>query len=108
VINSSAPLTKQNAVIIASRVVSIYFFAWAISDLLYLVRDIYSVHFFIVWAAHTGSPYDSYLRSEQIQYLCLHIIHTGLAFLVAGWAYRCGPGVTRYFFPDNEHPTDES
>lgn len=107
-INWSAPLTKRDAVVIASRLASLYFLAWAISSLLYCLKDLYSVHFFFVWAAHTGSSYDAYLRSEEIQYLSIHIIEAGLTLLSAGWVYRCGPGIIGFFFPDTEQSTSES
>lgn len=91
---------------IASRLAAVYFFAWAVSDLIYLLKDVYTVHFFIGWAAHTGSTYDAYLRSDEVQMLCSRVIHITLALLVAGWAYRCGPGVTRFFFPETEPPAE--
>lgn len=107
-INWSAPLSKRDAVLIASRAITIYFLAWLVSDLLLIPGDIYSVYFFAHWAAHTGSAYDANLRSDEIRLLCIHVIRMALAFLAAGWTYRCGPGVSRFLFPGSEHSADQS
>jgi hypothetical protein len=108
VVNWFAPITKKDAVLIASRVVTIYFLAWLVSDLLLIPGDISRVHFFTVWTAHTRSAYDANLRSDEIRLLCVHVIRVALAFLAAGWAYRCGPSVARFLFPDSEQSTNES
>ena len=106
-LNWSAPLTRKDAVVIASRVVTIYFLTWVASELLNLPGDIYSVHFFVTWAAHTGRPYDANLRAEEIRSLCQHVIRMCLAFLAAGWLYRCGPGIAGFLFPESNEASGE-
>lgn len=91
---------------IASRVVTIYFLAWLVSDVFYLPGDIYSAHFY--WAARIGRSYDHYIFMEYIRALSVHVIRIALAFVAAGWSYRCGPGVIRFLFPESEESADES
>ena len=106
--NLSSPLARKDAVVIASRVLTVYFLTWVVSELIYLPSDIYSTHFFVVWAAHTGSPYDAHLRASAIGLLCQHVIRVSLAFLAAGWAYRCGPGIAGFLFPESNEVGGES
>ncbi len=98
----TAPLSRKDAAVIASRALTVYFLAWLVSELVSLLPEIYSVHYFTGLVSHGGTSYDSYLRSQHIQFLCSHIIRAALAFLAAGWTYRCGAGVIRFLFPDTE------
>ena len=104
----SAPLTRKDAVVIASRVVTIYFLAWLVADLLYLPADIHSVHYFWALAARTGQSFDHYLYVDHVRLLSDHTIRVALEFLAAGWSYRCGPGVQRFIFPDSGNTSEEA
>lgn len=104
-LDPSAPLSRKDAALVASRVLTVYFLAWLISELLYLPHDIYSLHYFTILASQSGKSYDAFLRSEQIHLLCHHIIYAALAFLAAGWAYLRGAGFMRFLFPDPEAPS---
>lgn len=98
----TAPLSRKDAAVIASRALTVYLLAWLVSELLYIPHDIYAAHYFIALASQSGRSYDAFLRNEQIQELCHHVIYAALAFLAAGWTYRCGAGVIGFLFPDAE------
>ena len=101
----TAPLSRKDAAVIASRALTVYFLAWLVAEVLYIPQDIYSAHYFIALASRSGRSYDAFLRTERIQDLCHHVIYAALAFLAAGWTYRCGAGVIRFLFPDEEEQT---
>ena len=103
--DSSSPITRKDAAMIASRVLTVYFLAWLVSELLYIPQEVYSAHYFTTLASQSGKSYDAFLRTEQIQNLCHHVIYAALAFVAAGWSYRCGSGFVRFLFPDSEAPT---
>lgn len=98
----TAPLSRKDAAYIASRALTVFFLVWLVSELIALTPDIYSVHYFTGLVSRGGTSYDSYLRSQAVQFLCSHIIRAALAFLAAGWTYRCGAGVIRFLLPDAE------
>ena len=101
------PLSKKDAIVIASRALTLYFLAWVVADLCYLPTDISSVLYFAKLAAHSGQSYDLFLRGEHIRLLCIHVIRIAIALLAAGWAYRCGPGAARFLFPTSEQSADK-
>lgn len=98
-----ASLSRKDALVIASRVLTAYFLAWLIAELLSIPNAIYHAwHYLSTPISPRFRSDDIFYRVINIQDLCVHVIRTALAFLAAGWAYRCGPGVIRFLFPDSE------
>jgi hypothetical protein len=112
VFDLSAPLTRKDAIFIASRALTAYFLAWLIAELLSIPGNVYHAWHYLSTPLSPISPRvrsdDIFLRSIYVQQLCVNVIRAALSYLAAGWAYRCGPGVTRFLFPGSEKSPDQT
>ena len=104
--DESVPLSRKDGIIIASRILAAYFLALLIFELFNIPVTIYHVwhyihvqHWNLSWER---TQTDEYFRSIYVLQLCITIIKATLACLVAGWAYRCGPGIARFLLPESD------
>jgi ABC-type Fe3+ transport system permease subunit len=101
VLDAFVPLSRNDGIVIASRILTAYFLMLLMYELLNIPGDVYHVwHYGHVqhWDfSFERTLNDEYFRSTYVLLLCVTIIKAALAFLAAGWAYRCGPGIGRFF-----------
>jgi hypothetical protein len=106
--NASPSLTREQAVLIASRVVVAYLLFWFVDDLTLLPREVLSVAHYMresasVLGANTSLPYTSYLQREYTLELLGNVLRMALWLATAGWLYRCGT-TYRAKLPRQTHP----
>jgi hypothetical protein len=90
--------TREQIVGIASRLFAAYLLFWVVDDLTELPREILSVIHNQKETFRTGmSLQSSYLLRVEMLYLLNNILHIALWLLAAGWFYRCGPKIQRFF-----------
>jgi len=92
-------MTYEQAIRIASRTLAAYLLLWAVSDATHLPGEILSlVHEYQgpngLGFSILNAPY--YVRMS-ILYLAENILHIALWLMAAGWFYRCGPRIQRFF-----------
>jgi len=109
--NASPCLTREQAVLIACRVSVAYLLFWIIDDLTVLPHEILSVAHYMhetgsVLGANTRLPDTTYLLRTYILELLANILRIALWVIAAGWFYRCGPRIHRYFAPESESETE--
>jgi hypothetical protein len=98
----SPSLTREQAILIASRLVVAYLLFWIIGDVTALPHEILSVAHYMkatesVLGTNTSMPQTSYfLRGDAID-LLNNFLHIALWIMIAGWFYRCGPRIQRFF-----------
>jgi hypothetical protein len=95
--NTFPNITREQAILIASRLVAAYLLLWVLDDLTLLPREILSVVHDLgpgsAWTA-TGASY--YLRYSILE-LTANCFRLGLWLMAAGWFYRCGPHIRNFF-----------
>jgi hypothetical protein len=106
-------MTSEQAIRIASRTIAAYLLFWAVSDASNLPREILSlVHEFQGPGGYGYSVLSaakaSYIVRLYILYLAENVLRIALWLMAAGWFYRCGPRIQRFFgsipAPDPEQP----
>jgi hypothetical protein len=104
-------VTSEQAIRIASRTIAAYLIFWAISDATYLPREVLSLvhelqgpHAFGYSALSAFKA--SYFARLYILYFAENILRIALFLIAAGWFYRCGPRIQR-FFDDTDAPAAE-
>jgi hypothetical protein len=105
-------VTSEQAIRIASRTFAAYLLFWVISDSISIPHQLFSV-------AHelqgpNGLGYSilnafkaSYFVRVYILNLAENILHIALWLMAAGWFYRCGPRVQRFFNDADVLGTDQ-
>lgn len=98
-------ISRKDAVIIASRVLAVYFSCWVVSDAMYLPTRLISVfHYLHNASVLTGPVYGFKYSLSELSVTLLRIV----LFAGAGWVfYRCGSRVQAFLLPspDVELPT---
>ena len=104
-------VTSEQAIRIASRTIAAYLIFWAISDVTYFPREVLSLvhelqgpHALGYSALNAFKA--SYYPRLYIMYLAENILRIAIWFMAAGWFYRCGPRIQR-FFDDTGTPAAE-
>lgn len=97
--------SRKDAVIITSRMLAVYFFAWSIDNATYLPTDIVSVsHHMADGGVLIGS---SFWLKYYSSYLILRLLRIML-LTAAGWFfYKCDKDIQAFLLPeqDVEQPT---
>jgi hypothetical protein len=98
----SPSLTREQAILIATRLVVAYLLFWVISDLTAMPRELLSIAHYMketgsVLGINTSMPQTSYLLHGYILDLLNNILHITLWLMIAGWFYRCGPRIQAFF-----------
>ncbi|HWG18371.1 MAG TPA: hypothetical protein VN678_10950 [Acidobacteriaceae bacterium] len=106
-----APTTHLQLIRVVSRLFAAYLLFWAADDLTLLPRVILSLAHEIHNAALAGAPMSLFAASFYLRYYLVdsagYILRIALLLLAAGWFYRCGPRIHRFFSPETftSHPS---
>ena len=93
-------MSTKEAVTIVSRLLSVYFLAWLLSDLTYLPSHLFSLfHHESGLLALGGTTY--WRDSERIS-LSFLILRMVVLFFVVQWFYRSGPAIQGYFLASSK------
>jgi hypothetical protein len=100
--DGSLHLTREQAVLIASRIVVTYLLFWAIADLTPVPRELLAVAHYMkatgsVLGTNTNMPQTSYLLRSYVLDLLASLLRVVVWLMAAGWFYRCGPRIHRFF-----------
>jgi hypothetical protein len=104
--DGSSHLTREQAILIAGRLFVAYLLFWVITDITYLPHEILSVAHYMkatgsVLGTNASMPVTSYtLRFYTLQFF-ENLLHIALWLMIAGWFYRCGPRIRRFFATEN-------
>jgi hypothetical protein len=95
-------LTREQAILIASRAFAAFLLFWVIDDITILPREIFAIAHYIhetasVLGTNTSLPGTSYLQRGYILDLLANVLRMALWLVGAGWFYRCGPSIQRFF-----------
>ena len=100
----SAPVSfdRDQAILLASRLFAAFLLFWVIEDITELPREIFTVMHYSREASRMGIGFflalrSTYLLSDYVLYLLANILHIALWLLGAGWFYRCGPRIRKFF-----------
>ena len=99
--DASPSLTREQAILIASRLFAAYLLFWVIVDLTYLPREVLSVVHYMkttasVLGTNTNMPLSSYTLRVDMLVLIENLLHIVLWIMAAGWFYRCGPRIQQF------------
>ena len=87
---------------------------WVVEDITELPRELFSLMHYLRGYTGTGMSLvqalrSSYVVGEYMMYLLGNTLHIALWLLAAGWFYRCGPRIYRFFAagtePDSNYDT---
>ena len=95
-------LTREQAILIATRIVVAYLLFWVIDDITLLPHELLSVAHYMkatgsVLGTNTSMPLSSYTLRYYILDLLSNILRMTLWIMAAGWFYRCGPRIQAFF-----------
>ena len=101
-------LTREQAILIASRLFAAFLLFWVVDDLTELPREVLSVAHYTEQGINAGLSAlgtfkASYFLRLEILYLFANILRMALWLMGAGWFYRCGPKI--YHFFNTEEPS---
>jgi hypothetical protein len=110
--NASPSLTRDQAVLIASRLLAAFLLFWIIDDLTLLPHELLSVAHYMkttgsVLGTNTSMPVSSYELRYYMLDLFANVLRIALWLVAAGWFYRCGPRISSFFFPNPPAQTTE-
>lgn len=92
--------TRLQLIRIASRLFALYLLCLAANDLTLVPREVLAIAHEAgvgaVWTAFSASYYFRYAVLE----LSANFFRIALWILGAGWFYRCGPSIQRFFNPE--------
>lgn len=105
--NSSPSVTREQATLIASRIIAAILLLWFIGDLTYLPHELISVAHYMrktgsVLGTNTSLPETSNFLHAYIQQLLGTVLRMTLWGMAAGWFYRCGPRIRNFFAAGSE------
>ena len=106
----SEHLTTRSAVLIASRLFTVYLLFWVVVDAIGIPSEILAIVHYAREGTNQGFSIIStfhlsyYLRLE-ILYLLANTLKAALWLIMAGWFYRCGPRIQNFFFPSDPTQT---
>jgi hypothetical protein len=104
---ASPSLTRDQAVLIASRLFACYLLLWALSDLIDLPREVLSLAHEMLGPEGFGftlrsALHVSYYVRMSILYLAAHTLRIALWLVAFGWFYRCGPRIRNFFAAEDQ------
>jgi hypothetical protein len=111
----SPTLTRNQAILIASRLFAAYLLFWVVSDLIDLPRQAMDVVHLIkqgieMGMSLVGAVTTSFTMDRYMLYLLAAVLKMALWLLAAGWFYRCGPRIQAFFgsdeAPQNPPPSE--
>jgi hypothetical protein len=98
----AAPATHFQIVLVASRLLAAFLLFWAIDDITLLPHYLLPVAHYVyrtgsVLGTNTSMPENSYYLRYYMEDMLADILRIALWLLAAGWFYRCGPRIQRFF-----------
>jgi hypothetical protein len=105
--NGSPSIDRDQAILLASRIFAAFLLFWVVVDMIELPHELFSVMHYL--PTQTGMSlvqalHSSYIVSLYMMYLLANILRIALWLLAAGWFYRCGPRIQRFFTGEAEKP----
>ena len=100
--NLSPSLTREHAVLIASRAITAYLLLWAFDDLTLLPHVLLPVAHYMhetgsVLGANTRLPQTTYFLRYYALDVLGNILRIAVLLMAARWFYRCGPRIQNFF-----------
>lgn len=100
--NDSSSIDRDQAILLASRVFAAFLLFWVVEDITELPREVFSLAHYLRESTQAGLSLaqalrSSYLVSDYMMYLLGNILRIALWLLAAGWFYRCGPRIRKFF-----------
>jgi hypothetical protein len=100
--DGSLHLTREQATLIATRALTAYILLWVFDDLTLLPHQLLSVAHYMketgsVLGANTRMPITRYTLRFYILDLLGSSLRIAVLLMAAGWFYRCGPRIRRFF-----------
>jgi hypothetical protein len=100
--DGSLCLTREQAVLIASRLFAAYFLFWVVSDVIALPHQILTISHelrgpFSLGLSTLSAFNASYYARTFILDLLDNLLRIILWLMAAGWFYRCGPKIKSFF-----------
>lgn len=111
-------ISKKDAVLLLTRLISFYLIFCAITDALALPLELNSfLHYLhehielpasvLAGESHAGSTASYWMRYYFLEFM-QNVLRAVIWLLIAGWFYRCGPRIQKFFGLDidaNEKPS---
>lgn len=99
-------MSRKEGVLLASRVLALYFFCWALDNLSYLPIHLFAlVHHFSEGSVLTGGTYlYRYYLGEVLLFFARFLVFIGAAW----WCYRGGPWLQAFLLPAGEVNTPDA
>src|ERR1035437_4331569 len=100
--HASPSITREQAILIASRLFAAYLLFWVVTDVIELPREIMDVvhqlnQDSIMGVSMLSAAMASFMLRVDILYLAANILRIALWLMAAGWFYRCGPRIRGFF-----------
>jgi hypothetical protein len=107
--NDSSSIDRDQAILLASRVFAAFLLFWVVEDITELPREVFSLAHYLHESTQAGLSLaqalrSSYLVSDYMMYLLGNILRIALWLLAAGWFYRCGPSIRKFFTAGTKEP----
>jgi hypothetical protein len=97
------PVTVNQAVRIASRLIAVYLLWWALDNATYIPQRVLSLMHYMretdSGASVLSTKTASFGIRSYILDICGIVIRTCVFFFGAGWFYRCGPRIQSFLLP---------
>src|ERR1035437_5693249 len=105
--NASPGITREQAILTASRLFVAYLLFWVVADVIELPREIMDVVHLLNQGSIMGLSMLSAARASftmrvYILYLAANVLRIALWLMAAGWFYRCGPRIRGFFLAGAE------
>ena len=106
--SASPSITRDQAVLIGSRLFACYVLFWVADDILALPREILSITHelqgpnAIGYSALSAFKASYWVRSYILN-LASNVLWIALLLMVAGWFYRCGPRIRNFFTAEDNN-----
>jgi hypothetical protein len=105
----SPTLTREQAILIASRILAAYLLFWIIVDLTYIPHELLAVARYMkvtgsVLGTNTSLPQTSYYLRYYMLVFIENVLHIALWLTAANWFYRCGPRIRNFFAAPTSEP----
>ena len=109
----SLHLTREQAVLIASRLVATSLLIWAIADFTAIPRELLGIAYFMkitgsVLGTNLGLSTNSYSLRYYMLDLFTSVLRVAVWLMAAGSFYRCGPKISNFILPSQPTETAAS
>ncbi|HEY5054946.1 MAG TPA: hypothetical protein VII58_02225 [Acidobacteriaceae bacterium] len=95
-----APASHLQIIRIASRVVAASLLLWVVDDLTLVPREILTVAHEVGLGTLSSAFATTYYARVAVLELSANFLRIALWLIGAGWFYRCGPRMQRFFSPE--------